>query len=157
VTFGGRDRVADLAARTLTRRRLLAGVAGGIGGLAFVGLLPALEGLLGKTLGAPELTQGTFAPLVGTSFRVGVGHGRTATLRLISVRTLAAPGSRWTGPIPTGEGFAPLFSGSLAEEFGQGTYTVGHRRLGSFSMFLVPVGPAGPDQRYEAVFNRMWK
>jgi hypothetical protein len=157
VTFLGGTGVADLATRSVTRRRLLAGMAGGIGGLAFVGLLPALEELLGKTLVAAELTQGAFAPLVGTNFRVSAAHGRMATLRLISVRTLAAPDGRWTGPIPTGEGFAPLFSGSVSEGFGQGTYTVDHRSLGSFAMFLVPVGPAGPDQRYEAVFNRMWK
>ena len=132
-------------------------MAGGIGGLALAGLLPALEGLISKTVGAGELTHGAFARLVGTTFRVSVAQGRTATLRLISVRTLAAPGGRWTGPVATGEGFAPLFSGSLIEGFGQGTYTVGHQNLGSFAMFLVPVGPAGPDQRYEAVFNRLWK
>jgi hypothetical protein len=153
----GEGQLAVFSARRVTRRRLLAGVAGGIGGLAFVGLLPALEGLLGKPLGAPELTHGAFAGLVGTTFRVSLAQGRTATLRLLSVRTLAAPGGRWKGPLPTGDGFAPLFSGSLSEGFGQGTYTVGHRSLGSFAMFLVPVGPAGPDQRYEAVFNRMWK
>jgi hypothetical protein len=149
--------VADLAARSVTRRRLLAGVAGGIGGLAFAGLLPALESLIGKTVGAPELTQATFARRVGTTFRISVAQGRTATLRLISVRALAVPGSRSIGPPATGEGFAPLFSGSLSEGFGQGTYTVAHRSLGSFALFLVPVGPGGPDQRYEAVFNRMWK
>lgn len=132
-------------------------MAGGIGGLALAGLLPALEGIIGKTVGAGELTHVTFARLVGTSFRVSVAPGRTATVRLISVRTLAAPGGRWAGPVATGEGFAPLFSGSLTEGFGQGTYTVGHQILGSFAMFLVPVGPAGPDQRYEAVFNRLWK
>jgi hypothetical protein len=132
-------------------------MAGGIGGLALVGLIPALEGLLGKTVRAPELTHSAFTRTVGTSFRVSVTQGRTATLRLLSVRTLAAPGGRWKGPILTGEGFAPLFSGSLSEGFGQGTYTVGHPSLGSFAMFLVPVGPAGADQRYEAVFNRMWK
>ena len=153
----GGGQLAVFSARRVTRRGLLAGVAGGIGGLAFVGLLPALEGLLGEPLGAPELTHGTFAGLVGTTFRVSVAQGRTATLRLLSVRTLTVPGGRWNGPLPTGDGFAPLFSGSLSEGFGQGTYTVGHRSLGSFAMFLVPVGPAGPDQRYEAVFNRMWK
>lgn len=132
-------------------------MAGGIGGLVFAGLFPALEGLIGKTVGAGELTHAAFARLVGTTFRVRVAQGRSATIRLVSVRPLAAPGGRWTGPVATGEGFAPLFSGSLTEGFGQGTYTVGHPSLGSFAMFLVPVGPAGPDKRYEAVFNRLWK
>lgn len=144
--------MADLASSKVTRRRLLAGVAGGIGGLAVFGLLPALEGLAGKALGTAELNRATFAGLVGTAFRVSADQGRTATLALLSVRPLAVH-----GPAPTGEGFSLLFSGTLFEKFGQGTYTVGHHSLGRFAMFLVPVGPAGPDQRYEAVFNRLWK
>jgi hypothetical protein len=151
------DGVTDLFSGAVTRRHLLAGGAGVIGGLALFGLLPVLEGVIGKTIGAAELTQGTFARLVGTSFRVNVAADRAATLRLISVRPLTVRGGPRPGPVPTGEGFAPLFSGSLSESFGQGTYTLRHRTLGRFAMFLVPVGPAGPDQRYEAVFNRLWK
>jgi hypothetical protein len=149
--------VADSVPRGVTRRRLLAGFAGGVGGLAVFGLLPALESLTGKPRAAVELTEGTFTRLVGTSFRVGVAADRAVTLKLISVRPLAARSGLPTSPAPTGEGFAPLFSGSLSEGFGQGTYTVDHRSMGRFEMFLVPVGPAGPDQRYEAVFNRLWR
>jgi hypothetical protein len=136
----------------VSRRRLLAGVAGGVAGLTVFGLLPTLEGLAGKAFGTPELSQATFARLVGTAFRVAVAQGRTAAIQLISVRPLAAH-----GPKPTGEGFSLLFSGSKSELFGQDNFKVGHPRLGSFEMFLVPVGPTGPDQRYEAVFNRLWK
>jgi hypothetical protein len=144
--------VADLAAR-VTRRRLLAGAAGGIGGLAVFGLLPALEGLAGKTLGAVELNQASFARVVGTTFRVSVAANRAVVIRLLSVRPLAAVGRTK----PTGEGFSLLFSGSRAEVFGQDNYPIGHPTLGKFELFLVPVGPAGPDQRYEAIFNRLWK
>jgi hypothetical protein len=144
--------VADLVSPRVTRRRLLAGAAGGIGGLAVFGLLPILEGLATRTAGAAELTQARFARLMGTTFQVGIAQGRAVTIRLISVRSLAA-----MGPRPTGEGFSLIFSGSHTDVFGQDGYAVAHPSLGRFDMFLVPVGPTGPDQHYEAVFNRLWK
>ena len=146
------ERVVDPVAKGVTRRRLLAGAAGGIGGLAIFGLFPVLESLAGKALGAAELNQATFGRLVGTTFRVSVAPGRAAAIQLLSVRRLAA-----IGPAPTGEGFSLLFSGSRSNRFGQDNFTVDHAKLGRFSMFIVPVGPAGADQRYEAVFNRLWK
>ena len=56
--------MADSATSGVTRRRLLAGAVGGIGGLAFFGLLPVLESLTAKVLGAAALNQATFARLV---------------------------------------------------------------------------------------------
>jgi hypothetical protein len=140
-----------MALRLVTRRHVLAAVAGA-GGLAAFGLLPVLESVLGRSLGTVELTRATFARLVGSGFQVEVAAGRTAAIRLLSIRELAAH-----GPAPTGEGFSLIFSGGRSDAFGQDSYRVLHSKLGTFSMFLVPVGPAGADQRYEAVFNRLWK
>jgi hypothetical protein len=136
----------------VTRRRLLAGAVGGIGGLAVFGLLPVLEGLAGRASGAAELNMATFARQLGTTFQVSVAAGNAVVVKLISVRPLTAVGAS-----PTGEGFSLVFSGSLSNPFGQDSYRVAHPRLGRFEMFLVPVGPTGHDQRYEAVFNRLWK
>jgi uncharacterized protein DUF6916 len=144
--------VADSAASGVTRRRLLAGAVGGIGGLAVFGLFPVLESLAAKVLGASELNQATFARLVGTAFRVSTAPGRAAAIKLLSVRPLTAHGTT-----PTGEGFSLIFSGSRSDVFGQDNYTVDHSKLGTFAMFIVPVGLPGSDQRYEAVFNRLWK
>jgi hypothetical protein len=157
----GRQRNRDLAvvawrnvvSRSLTRRQVLGGVAGGIGLLLLSGVTPLLRGLAGRVVPAAELTHSAFSRLVGTRFAVDVTPGRTAKIQLLGVRSLVAK----QGPAPTGEGFSLLFSGALTEKFGQGTYSVDNSSLGRFSMFLVPIGPPGPDQRYEAVFNRLWK
>ena len=142
-----------MVSRSLTRRQVLRGVAAGIGLLVASSAIPLWHGLAGRVAAAPELTHAAFARLVGTAFNVNVAHGAPATIHLLSVHSLAAHPI----PAPTGEGFSLLFTGALAEKFPQDTYKVDHSSLGRFAMFLVPVGPAGPDQRYEAVFNRLWK
>jgi hypothetical protein len=136
---------------------VLAGLAGGLGILAVPGALPVLHVLANGVTATSELTHAAFTGTVGTRFRVHVAQGRTATLRLLAVRALVVAAANRAGPATSGEGFAPIFSGRLSETFGQGTYAVTHPTLGRFPMFLVPVGPAGADQRYEAVFNRLWK
>lgn len=140
-----------VVSRSLTRRQVLRGVAVGIGVLIGSSAIPLLEGLAGRVAFTPDLTRAAFARVVGGRFNVDVTHARTTTIQLLSVRSLAADGRP-----PTGEGFSLLFTGTLAEKFPQDTYTVDHSSMGRFAMFLVPVGPAGPDQRYEAVFNRLW-
>jgi len=111
-----------------------------------------LESLSARVLGATELNQATFAKLVGTTFRVSAVPGRATAIRLRSIRPLAAHGTT-----PTGEGFSLIFSGSRSDAFGQDSYKVDHSSLGRFEIFLVPVGLPESDQRYEAVFNRLWK
>ena len=141
-----------MASRIVSRRHVLAGVGGGLAGLAVFGFLPALERLAAGAVSAVELKQLAFTRLVGSAFRVELAGSRTRVLELISVRPLQV-----RGPRPVGEGFSLLFSGSRSGAFGQDIYTVNHPRLGRFGIFLAPVGPPGPDQRYEAVFNRLWK
>ena len=151
--MGGKGTLSDWVSRTLTRRHMLAGIVGGVGLLVASSALPLWQGLGGKVAAGVELTQGAFARVVGTAFRVDVANGQAATIQLLAVHPLPVP----LGRAPTGEGFGLIFTGRLSERFGQGTYTVDHPTLGRFAMFLVPIGPAGPDQRYEAVFNRLWK
>ena len=141
-----------LAARRVTRRHVLAAVAGA-GGLAALGLLPILGSLVGRNLSAAELTQTRFAALLGTTFKVGLTRGHAASIRLAEVRPIMPVGV----PMVSGEGFSLHFSGSDSQRFGQDTYQMTHPTLGKFEVFLVPVGPAGVDQQYEAVFNRLWK
>ncbi len=40
---------------------------------------------------------------------------------------------------------------------GQGTFDLEHDQIGSFALFLVPIGPDAEGMRYEAVFNRFVK
>ena len=141
-----------LAARLVTRRHVLAAVAGA-GGLAAFGLLPILGSLVGRSLSAAELTQARFAKVLGTAFRVGLTNGHAASIRMAEVKPIMPVGV----PVVSGEGFTLHFTGSYSQRFGQGTYEVTHPTLGKFAVFLVPVGPTGVDQQYEAVFNRLWK
>ena len=149
--WGGKG-LPGLAARTVTRRHVLAAVAGA-GGLAAFGLLPSLGSLVGRSLSAAELTQVRFAALLGTTFKVRLTQAHAASIRLAEVRPIKPVGV----PVVSGEGFSLHFTGSGSRRFGQDTYEVAHPTLGKFSVFLVPVGPTAADQQYEAVFNRLWK
>ena len=93
--------------------------------------------------------RSTFAPYVGTEFRVNLDAPRVGTIKLVEVRDLP-------GGAKGDQSFSLLFSGPKGKTFPQKTYEVAHGALGKFSLFLVPVGlRKGADAEYfEAVFNR---
>jgi hypothetical protein len=49
--------------------------------------------------------------------------------------------------------FNLTFRGPLSPLLPQRTYRLVHPQLGELELFLVPLGPQGGEQRYEAVFN----
>lgn len=49
--------------------------------------------------------------------------------------------------------FSLLFHGPVSPVWPQRTYEVSHPDLGTFELFLVPLGPEGEAMRYEAVFT----
>ena len=51
------------------------------------------------------------------------------------------------------EQFSLLFHGPIDEFMPQGTYTLRHTTLGTFDLFLVPIGQNQEGFSYEAVFN----
>jgi hypothetical protein len=147
----------------VSRRDILRGAAatlltGASSAAAAVPALAAAGGGSGGAVPSPgrgRLSRAAFADQVGSDFRVRLGAVGRATLRLGGVRGLAPPpGARQ--PAPGREGFSLLFSGSARAGVPQGTYTIEHDRLGSFLLFLVPVGPRAPELSYEAVVNRLW-
>ena len=105
--------------------------------------------------GVAELSRMSFTGAVGTDFDVRVGALEASTLRLQTVSDLVLPVGA-PGPAPGKEGFSLLFTGPSKNAFAQGTYTIEHPTLGSFALFLVPVGPRGSTSSYEAVINRLW-
>jgi hypothetical protein len=105
--------------------------------------------------GVDELSRMAFTGAVGTDFDVRIGALQTSTLRLQSVSDLALPVGA-PAPAPGKEGFSLLFTGPSKSAFPQGTYTIDHSKLGSFALFVVPVGPRGAATSYEAVINRLW-
>lgn len=90
-----------------------------------------------------ELRLETFAPHVGGGFTLPDG----TTLRLAGASPAgdgAAPGGR--------SPFSLLFCGPADRPLAQGTHELQHATLGDLALFLVPVGRAGDELQYEAVF-----
>ena len=94
--------------------------------------------------GSAYLHQATYAPLVGTDFRVHVPGRRTLRVKLVEARELRGPG----------ESFSLLFRGRRADVEG-GIYRIDHPRLGAFELFVNPVGRGVKGLELEAVVNRI--
>lgn len=99
------------------------------------------------------LTRSTFTPYVDTTFRVQTGSG-TVNVTLASATDLKA-GAPNPSLIAGVESFSLLFAGSSqSSPFGEGIYTIEHDALGTFSLFLSPVGKPA-NRHYEAVITRL--
>jgi len=97
-------------------------------------------------------TKATFQPLVNSSFTVGGSGPLTRNwLTLLSVEemssaqpakptTASASKTRATAPTVV-DTFALRFYGT-GESLPQGTYELENRKLGTFSLFIVPSGPS---------------
>lgn len=90
-----------------------------------------------------ELHLDTFTPHVGGDFTLPGG----TTLRLAGASPAgdgAAPGGR--------SPFSLLFCGPSDRPLDQGIHELTHPALGDLALFLVPVGRAGDELQFEAVF-----
>jgi hypothetical protein len=134
---------------------VVAGTAAALGGVlvdAEPGLGPAAEAAAVASSALPR--EASFAAAVGSTFGVRVGAA-TVPVTLRSVTTLdmanlpqhAVAGQQAT----TGEQFSLQFAGAAARSFRQGTYSMTNGTVGTFDLFVVPVGPAGATQAYQAV------
>jgi hypothetical protein len=135
-----------------TRRQVLK--VGGLGMMAAVGVTGALAGPTAaarRSARVPlphtkDLRFTTFHPLLGTTFTVAAAGGtQDLILSKITEHPTARPGK--------GECFSLIFSSSDSTTQ-SGTHTLVHPSLGSFGMFISPVGDEPSSQRYEAVVNR---
>jgi len=142
--------MAELGQAGISRRELL----GRGGGVAAAALTARLLGRPVANALAPSrhgpLTYAQFAGQIGTWFDLGA-QGKVVRVRLLEA-TPHSPRRQDGRPI-TGEAFSLLFGDAPKGASLNGTYTVRHRALGSFSLFVAPVGrPAAG--RFEAVVNR---
>jgi hypothetical protein len=94
-----------------------------------------------------HLTPASFEELVGTPFRVHFGGERPLELVLYEVGRLEEHDG------PRKQPFTTLFRGPRNGILPQRIYKVEHDQLGTFELFLVPIGPDAQGMRYEAVFN----
>jgi hypothetical protein len=111
---------------------------GGIGHLASPGIGKPRDG-------AAFLQRATYEPLVGTSFRVLRPDGRKLRMTLIQVQ-----------PFPSrGEAFSLLFRARHPIGVEGHLYRIEHSALGSFELFVSPVGRGVKGIDLEAVINRI--
>ena len=91
------------------------------------------------------VTVADFEPRLSDEFRVRTPNGEVA-LQLSEVRKLGQA-------LRKGGAFALLFVSPPGPFLPQATYALTHPGLGTLEMFLVPIGPSGGGNGYEAVFT----
>lgn len=153
--------------RSIPRRQFLAeasslGAAGVLGlitapwnsGCAF-GANPAADGRSpsgGHGIMLDKVTVSVFAQYLGSKFRMHVDSGSVLEVELIEVKSLA-PASQAGEPSGGRAPFSIVFRGPRQPVLPQKIYTLEHKRLETFEVFLVPIGPDAEGMRYEAIFN----
>jgi|SRR5215203_738621 len=99
-----------------------------------------------KPRGGPaHLRHVTYAPLVGSDFRLHLSEARAVRLKLIEARARRGPG----------EAFSLLFRGRRGVDVDGGTYRIDHPTLGGFELSVNPVDRGRKGLHLEAVVNRI--
>jgi hypothetical protein len=97
-------------------------------------------------------THATFAPLLGQTFHCQVSPVAGVDMHLITATLLTADTTSQEQAqrrLP----FSLLFRGPREIVLPQRIYTLSHTTLGTFGLFLVPIGPDAEGMRYEAIFT----
>lgn len=145
-------------APVLTRRRFVkVGATGAatiyLGGLGFDRLKGTAQAASAATGAGPELRRSSYLALTSSKFSA-TADGASRTLELVGVEDLQSALS-----VPELRGsekaFSLRFLAPGAEPLKGETRTLSHPDLGSFPLFVSPVGQADPgEQEYEAVIDR---
>jgi hypothetical protein len=90
-----------------------------------------------------DLHLSTFVPHLHTGFRVS---GEAQQLELVEATD--------TARAPNREQFSLVFHGPSGALLEQRLYQLEHDAIGTFELFLVPVGQDATGYLYESVFNR---
>lgn len=91
----------------------------------------------------------SFSEHVNTKFRI---NGDDSTF--VDIELIEAVDEEST---PKQERFSLIFRGPLQPHLPQGTYTIEHDKMGTLSLFLVPVAQQEDGFHYQAAFNRLIK
>lgn len=91
-----------------------------------------------------------FSERGGEPFRLLCDDGSTLDLELVSVTPSSVPPS---DARPRRAPFSIILRGPLDPLAPQRTYRFEHDELGSFELFIVPIGPDEAGMQYEAVFG----
>ena len=93
------------------------------------------------------LTEAEFSKHVNTKFRVA--GEQPLELELETVKGYLGKAHEQQGM----ERFSAFFSGPRERLLRQAVYVLEHEGMGTFELFLVPIGQDEQGSRYEAVFN----
>jgi hypothetical protein len=100
-----------------------------------------------------SFTRATFAPLVGDRFELVLDGSEVTGLTLTEVDEPYAGSNERAGAGVGRSPFSIVFRGPLEPVLPQRIYTFRNERLGSFELFIVPIGRDDGGMRYEAVFS----
>ncbi len=102
-----------------------------------------------------QIGPGDFARQLNTAFLVRPEGSAPVGIVLTEIGLPGSPDAASHAEDADNEKFALLFRGPLGSPLSQDTYAFEHPRIGSFAMFIVPVGCLDPSHcYYEAIFNR---
>ena len=98
-------------------------------------------------------TVGTFAPHLGARFRIRPDGLEPVEVVLIEATALGGGGGGTGGGPGRRTPFSIVFRGPRTPLLPQRIYPMEHDAIGTFDLFLVPIGPDQEGMRYEAVFT----
>jgi hypothetical protein len=99
------------------------------------------------------LTVDVFQPRIGETFRIRPRPEHELEAELIEARALDGGPSRASETPGRRTPFSLSFRTSLTAPLPQSIYEVAHDEMGSYEIFLVPVGPDGKGMVYQAIFT----
>jgi hypothetical protein len=96
-------------------------------------------------------TVGTFCGHLGSTFRIYPGGSSPLEVELTSVTELGESPQRASSG--RRQPFSIVFRGPRDVLLPQRIYRMEHDQIGSFELFIVPIGPDDKGHRYEAIFT----
>ena len=98
-------------------------------------------------------TIATFSGRLGETFCLHLASGTTLEAALIEVTQLSAQSAQGTEVTRPRTPFSLVFQSPAHTRLVQGIYTMAHPALGTFEIFLVPIGLDAQGLRCEAIFT----
>jgi len=92
-------------------------------------------------------THALFTENLNTTFALRHPHWGNVTVELVAVSDLRET--------PRQRMFSLVFRGDLEQPMEQGLFSMTHEKMGTESLFLVPIAREADGFRYEAVFNNL--
>jgi hypothetical protein len=96
-----------------------------------------------------NFTVETFSEHLGSTFRIHLEASEQYDVELISATALGGS----TGEEMPRQPFSIVFRGPGDVLLPQSIYHMEHDQIGSFELFIVPIGPDEKGLRYEAIFT----